>query len=134
MKKLKTAVLSLALFAGMAQAEWAHVYTNSRGDQFFIDDESMTTNTDDEKIVQAWVLTNFKKTQSAGNLRYNSMVTYYEYNCHMPYEYRYMEGTTYSQRNQKGRVVYQDSSPDDAWEKPVPNTTAYELSKWVCED
>lgn len=124
-------VFCTSVFSTSVYAKWEHVYTNSLGDMLYVDDDTMTENTDDSNIVQAWVLTNSKKSVRAAGVSYRSMASQYEYDCQSSTS-RFLQGAAYSQVNQKGRVLLQYTVAEDEASPVVPNTGGHKILQYAC--
>ena len=124
MKVILFATLLLFSVNGFAQ-NWGFVVQTKYGDTFYVDVDSIKKH---NELVYYWRLIDYIEPTEFGDY---SIITKYKVNCVEEKQFR-LSSTYYSQPMGKGRIT-DEFTPNKLF-YPKPNTVAYEVMKFVCDN
>jgi hypothetical protein len=124
---MKYLLALLILFASPAWADWTLVTTNDNGTKFYID---YSTIRKDGNLRKVWEVTDFKNSETFNGAVYLSVRTRAEYDCKEERK-RTLTATAHSGLLAQGNIVWKGESPSN-WDYLPPDTSGFEMLKWVC--
>lgn len=124
---IKILFLSLILLSGNAYADWTLVSTTTKGDEFFVDNQTLKREGASRRI---WMMTNFGSPIDFSQQKVYSQKEFIEFNCAED-KARTLTNILYSEKNGQGAIIDR-LTLEPTWSYPVPQTSFYTVAKKVC--
>lgn len=126
---MRTILLALILvtYALEALAQWTPVGTSSIADSY----ADRSTIRRSGNLVKMWDMTDYKRQQTIGRIKYLSTKTFQEYDCKQV-RVRPLRGIFYSGQMGRGEVLYQIDLKEP-WMDVAPETLAMAVGRVACD-
>jgi hypothetical protein len=125
MKKIIfTLLFSTLVFSSPSYADWTKVDTNVDGHTFYVDFDRIRKH---DGYVYFWELADYLKPLLG---KYLSAKLYYQVDCKL-FRVKALEGNFYKDSMGNGAII-SDSSKEDMWHYPPPNSSIETILNSVC--
>lgn len=127
MKKIIFTLLIIA-FAGFAHGAWTSIAISNKGDEFFIDTQTLKKDGSSRKV---WTLTNYVSHMEYKQQKVVSTKEFVEFDCANDRS-RSLTHYLYSEKNGQGTIIDTLNEPP-VWSYAVPDSAYYSVLKRVCK-
>ena len=121
-------MFSMIIFSSIAYADWTLVSTSAKGDEFYLDTQTLKKVGSLRRI---WIMTNFGSLREFTQTQVLSDVSMVEFNCSED-KFRTLTYVLYSDKNARGNII-DTLVPEPSWAYSVPNSSFYSVAKKVCK-